>query len=104
MLDILFIILALAAATSAPAQTATIKKVNARRLVHLGTNQTAHLTTGGKVSKDPFWGVASTEGEDWRAEVTYSNGILDGPVSVVKNNRLLYQFDYRRGVKILNPE
>lgn len=50
----------------------------------------------------PFTGVAFWE-ESWgRAEVTYSNGIPDGEVTVVSRNRLLYQFRYDKGRKVTN--
>lgn len=50
----------------------------------------------------PFTGVAFWE-ESWgRAEVTYSNGIPDGEVTVVSRNRLLYQFRYEHGRKVAN--
>ena len=48
-----------------------------------------------------FTGIAFTEGENWRAEVTYKDGILDGEVVVVANNRLLYRFRYEKGVKVV---
>lgn len=48
-----------------------------------------------------FSGIAFTEGEGWRAEVTYKDGILDGEVVVVANNRLLYRFRYEKGKRVL---
>ena len=56
------------------------------------------------VRKVLFTGVAFWD-EPWgRAEVTYSNGILHGQVTVVSRNRLLYQFRYQDGVKVTNSE
>ena len=50
---------------------------------------------------DPFTGVAFWD-ESWgRAEVTYKDGILDGPVVVVVNNKILSQFRYDKGRKVL---
>jgi len=54
----------------------------------------------GKITK-PFSGIAFTEGDNWRAEVTYKDGILDGEVVVVANNKLLYRFRYEKGVKVV---
>lgn len=51
-----------------------------------------------------FSGIAFTEGENWRAEVTYKDGILDGPVSVVVNQRILYQFRYEQGRRVLGED
>ena len=36
--------------------------------------------------------------------VTYSNGILNGEVTVVSRNRLLHQFRYQDGVRVTNSE
>ena len=59
------------------------------------------------VRKVLFTGVAVTEGDNWRADVTYKDGILDGRVLVsVKEGefwRLLHEFRYEKGKKIL-PE
>jgi len=54
------------------------------------------------VRKVLFTGIAFTEGDNWRAEVTYKEGILDGEVAVVANNRLLYRFRYERGKKVVD--
>lgn len=51
-----------------------------------------------------FSGVAFTEGDNWRAEVTYSNGILHGPVVVVGNNKVLAQFEYVEGKKVMKEQ
>jgi hypothetical protein len=48
-----------------------------------------------------FSGIAFWNGDDWRAEVTYREGIPDGPVSVVAKNRVLSQFRYEKGRKVL---
>ena len=56
------------------------------------------------VRKVLFTGVAFWD-EPWgRAEVTYSNGILNGEVTVVSRNRLLHQFRYQDGVRVTNSE
>lgn len=47
-----------------------------------------------------FTGVAFSEGDNWRAEVTYVKGILHGPVLVVVDNKVLSQFQYMNGQKI----
>ena len=54
------------------------------------------------VRKVLFSGIAFTEGDNWRAEVTYKDGILDSEVVVVANNRLLYRFRYERGKKVVD--
>jgi len=54
------------------------------------------------VRKVLFSGIAFTEGNNWRAEVTYKEGILDGDVVVVANNKLLYRFRYERGKKVVD--
>ena len=83
------------------AQEPAARKVNASRLVLQGQEQRAYLTTAGKVAPEPFTGVAFVE-ESWgRAELTYSNGILHGPVVVVANNKVLSQFEYVNGKKVL---
>ena len=51
-----------------------------------------------------FTGIAFTEGENWRAEVTYSNGILHGPVVVVANNKVLSQFEHVEGKKVVKEQ
>jgi len=54
-------------------------------------------TLGGK----PYTGIAFTE-ESWgRAEVTYSNGILHGPVTVIVRGRLYSQFSYDQGRRVV---
>jgi len=53
------------------------------------------------VIKVIFSGIAFTEGNNWRAEVTYKEGILDGEVLVVANDKLLYRFRYEKGVKVV---
>ena len=54
------------------------------------------------VRKVLFTGIAFTEGDNWRAEVTYKEGILDGEVVVVVNNKLLYRFRYEKGRKVVD--
>jgi membrane-bound ClpP family serine protease len=68
------------------------RKVNEKRLAYAGEIRTLN----GK----PFSGVAFAEGDNWRAEMTYKDGILDGEVVVVANNRLLSRFRYDKGRKI----
>lgn len=88
--------------TLALAQDAVqIRKVNSTRLVFQGPEKLAYLETGGRVAQSPFTGVAFTEGDGWRAEVSYSAGVLHGPVTVIKGNRLLASFRYENGKKVL---
>ena len=47
----------------------------------------------------PFSGVAFVAEGNWRAEMTYLNGVLNGPVTVIVNNKLLSQFSYSNGVR-----
>ena len=47
----------------------------------------------------PFSGVAFVAESNWRAEMTYLNGTLDGPVTVIVNNKLFSQFSYSNGVR-----
>jgi hypothetical protein len=47
----------------------------------------------------PFSGVAFVAEANWRAEMTYLNGTLDGPVTVIVNNKLFSQFSYSNGVR-----
>lgn len=54
-----------------------------------------------KIRKVLFSGIAFTEGDDWRAEVTYKDGVLDGEVTVIKGNRLLNRFRYEKGKRVL---
>jgi len=92
---------ALLLAAPLQAQEPAARKVNASRLVLQGQEQRAYLTTAGKAAPVPFTGVAFVE-ESWgRAELTYSNGILHGPVVVVANNKVLSQFEYVNGKKVL---
>jgi len=71
-----------------------VKKVNSSRLIF--SNDLAFV----KNSNIPFSGIAFTEGENWRAEVYYKEGILDGEVVVVANKKLLSRFRYDKGKKI----
>ncbi len=48
-----------------------------------------------------FNGIAFHEGDNWRAEVTYKDGTLEGEV-VVANHRLLYLFRYERVKKVVD--
>ena len=74
---------------------AKLPKANASRLTY-DQDGVAYL------KKVPFTGVAFWE-ESWgRAEVTYSNGIPHGEVTVVARNRLLYQFRYDQGKRVTN--
>lgn len=50
-----------------------------------------------------FTGVHFIKGEDWRAAVTYKDGILNGDVIVWSEDKELYRFRYEKGNKIL-PE
>ena len=77
------------------------RPVNERRLVFQGEEGRAYLTTAGKVAPEPFTGVAFVEEEWGRAELTYSNGILHGPVVVVVRNRVFSQFEYLNGKRVL---
>jgi len=47
----------------------------------------------------PFSGVAFVADANWRAEMTYLDGTLDGPVTVIVNNKLFSQFSYSNGVR-----
>jgi len=47
----------------------------------------------------PFSGVAFVAESNWRAEMTYLDGVLDGPVTVIVNNKLFSQFSYSNGVR-----
>lgn len=78
-----------------------VKRVSSARLVFHGSPELAYLKTGEKVSAEPFEGIAFTEGDGWRAECTYSNGVLEGPVTVINRNKLLYSFEYKNGKKVL---
>lgn len=83
------------------AEPNSVKKVNEKRLVFKGPESIAYLRTGEKVSDQPFSGIAFFDGDNWRAEVTYSNGVLHGPVSVVANNKIISQFEYINGKRFL---
>lgn len=90
------------AATSDKKLSEVIRQpVNERRLVFQGEEGRAYLTTAGKVAPGPFTGVAFVEEEWGRAELTYSNGILHGPVVVVVRNRVFSQFEYVNGKKVV---
>ena len=92
------------------AQEAQPIKVNSSRL-SLDANGLACLNIKTKrktaegyednIHKVLFSGIAFTEGDNWRAEVTYKNGILDGPVVVVVNNKVFSQFRYDKGRKVV---
>jgi len=60
--------------------------------------------TKGQLEAQPFTGIAFTEGTGWRAEVTYQDGILDGPVTVVVNQKVFSQFRYDKGLKVLEKK
>jgi len=76
------------------------RKVNSQRL-ELGPKDLAYVKKSLFHEDLPFTGIAFTEGEGWRAEVTYKNGILDGPVVVVVNNKVFSQFRYDKGKKVV---
>jgi hypothetical protein len=78
-------------------------KANASRLVFV--EGVAYLAKRGtrEPSEKPFTGVAFEEGDNWRAEVPYKDGIKDGEVFVIKDNRIVSRFRYDKGRKIL-PE
>ena len=76
------------------------RKVNSQRL-ELGPKDLAYVKKGLFHEDLPFTGIAFTEESNWRAEVTYKNGILDGPVVVVVNNKVFSQFRYEKGRKVL---
>jgi hypothetical protein len=90
---------------------AKVRKFNSSRLTY-DENGLAYLNTRTKqrtaegyednVRRVLFTGIAFTEGDNWRAEMTYKDGILDGEVVVVANNRLLSRFRYEKGRKILD--
>jgi len=62
-----------------------------------GPDGRERATLGGK----NFSGVAFVE-ESWgRAEMTYQDGILNGPVTVIVRNKVFSQFEYQDGKKIL---
>jgi len=76
------------------------RKVNSQRL-ELGPKDLAYVKKSLFHEDLPFTGIAFTEGEGWRAEVTYKNGILAGPVVVVVNNKVFSQFRYEKGKKVV---
>lgn len=91
--------------------TAKLPKANSSRLsfdeqglayLNIKTKKKTAEGYEDNVRKVLFSGIAFTEGDNWRAEVTYKEGILDGEVVVVANNRLLYQFRYERGKKVVD--
>ena len=92
------------------AQEPQPRKVNSSRLC-LDANglaclniKTKRKTAEGyedKIHKVLFSGIAFTEGTNWRAEVTYKDGILDGPVTVVVNQKVFSQFRYEKGRKVV---
>jgi hypothetical protein len=101
----LVVLFVLVLAGPATAQDSAAGKVSGARLVHGDGGRVYLKKRGGRgLEEQPFSGVAFYEGDRWRAEMTYSNGILHGPVTVVANNRLLSQFRYERGVKILDEK
>lgn len=85
-------------------------KVSSSRLT-FDENGLAHLNVKTKrktaegyednIRKVLFSGIAFTEGDDWRAEVNYKEGILDGEVIVTLNKQPLYRFSYEKGEKVL---
>lgn len=108
----LVLLVALMSPASLVAQApAKLPKANASRLTYDQDGvaylniKTKRKTAEGyedKVHRVPFTGVAFWE-ESWgRAEVTYSNGIPHGEVTVVAQNRLLYQFRYDQGKRVTN--
>jgi hypothetical protein len=76
------------------------RKVNSER-IELGKDELAYVRKGLSHEEAPFTGIAFTEGSSWRAEVTYKDGILDGPVTVVVNQKVFSQFRYEKGKKVL---
>ena len=50
-----------------------------------------------------FSGCVFAEGDNWRAEWTYKEGVLDGPVQVTVDEKLLYRFYYEQGQKAYYP-
>jgi len=76
------------------------RKVNSQRL-ELGPKDLAYVKKSLFHEDLPFTGIAFTEESNWRAEVTYKNGILDGPVVVVVNNKVFSQFKYEKGKKVV---
>jgi hypothetical protein len=76
------------------------RKVNSER-IELGPKDLAYVKKGLFHEDLPFTGIAFTEESNWRAEVTYKNGILDGPVVVVVNNKVFSQFRHDKGRKVV---
>ena len=81
------------------AQEAQPRKVNSERLKL--SNELFYVVTRGQLEAQPFTGIAFTEGSNWRAETTYQDGILDGPVTVVVNQKVFSQFRYEKGRKVV---
>jgi len=77
-----------------------IPKANASRLIYRG--ETAFLAKRGtrEPSDKPFTGIAFWEGESWRAEVSFKDGIPDGEAVVVANNKVLSRFRYEGGRRV----
>ena len=104
---VLLVLLCLGAVAEEPAK---LPKANASRLtfdeqglayLNIKTKRKTAEGYEDNVRKVLFSGIAFTEGDNWRAEVTYKDGILDGEVVVVANNKLLYRFRYEKGRKVL---
>lgn len=53
------------------------------------------------LSKELFTGFATTKGKNWFAQVTYKDGILNGPVIVEVNGKIISQFEYVNGQRVL---
>ena len=95
----MLVLLCLGAVAEEPAKPV---KVSASRLISVdGVEYLAKRGTREPGDK-PFTGIAFHEGDNWRAEVTYKEGILDGEVVVVANNKLLYRFRHEKGRKVLD--
>ena len=106
-LPVLVVLLCLGAVAEEPTK---FPKANASRLtfdeqglayLNIKTKRKTAEGYEDNVRKVLFTGIAFTEGDNWRAEVTYKNGILDGPVVVVVNNKVFSQFRYDKGKKVV---
>jgi hypothetical protein len=107
------LLLSLLVAGAVAEEPAKVPKFNSSRLTY-DENGLAYLSIRTKartaegyednVRRVLFTGIAFTEGDNWRAEMTYKDSILDGEVVVVANNRLLSRFRYEKGRKILDEE
>jgi len=106
-LPVLVVLLCLGAVAEEPTK---LPKANASRLtfdeqglayLNIKTKRKTAEGYEDNVRKVLFTGIAFTEGDDWRAEVTYKDGILDGPVVVVVNNKVFSQFRYDKGKKVV---